>query len=281
MNLHTKLESKGPSFWLVAGSFFAVLVGTADFVTGREFTFSLFYLLPIVLVTWFSGRFFGIAMSIVVGIIWVSADTFSGPSYSHPLIAYWNAGVRLGILLLVSLLISALKTLEHEKEIARVDHLTGIANRRHFFEAAQAELDRSRRYRHPFTIVYIDLDGFKSVNDRFGHQQGDSLLCAIVTRMKNQLRRTDLLARLGGDEFVLLLPEIDEAAARAIAPKLQSNLLDEMRRNRWPVTFSIGALTYRGGEIGVDDLISKADELMYSVKKSGKNAIAYAAYSSE
>lgn len=278
MNLLTLLENKGASFWMTAGTLFAALVGAADFVTGREYTFSLFYLVPILLVTWFAGRKTGIVMSVIAAVIWVTADALGGPNYSNPLITYWNAAVRLGILLLVSFLISALKTLEHEKDIARIDHLTGIANRRHFFEAAQAELDRSRRYRHPFTIVYIDLDGFKSVNDRFGHQTGDTLLRAVVSRMKNQLRKTDLVARLGGDEFVLLLPEIDEPAARMIAPKLQSNLLDEMRRHHWSVTFSVGALTYLGGEIGVDDLISRADDLMYSVKKSGKNAIAYAAY---
>ena len=137
-------------------------------------------------------------------------------------------------------------------------------------------MERSERYKHPFTIAYIDIDGFKAVNDQFGHSVGDKLLRAVVHCSKRHLRKTDTIARLGGDEFVFLLPETDQNTARMVALKLQKNLLDEMLRNHWSVTFSIGVLTCLKPLSTSDELINRADALMYSVKKNGKNAIAYA-----
>lgn len=272
-----KLEKKSSLFWVSTGCLFVAGVGVADVVTGPEIAFGLFYLIPIFLVGWFAGRTAGLAISVVAALAWAVADALGGQEYSQPTIRYWNAAVRFGFFAIVTLLLSALRALEREREIARIDHLTGAANRRHFFEAAQAELDRSQRYERPFTVAYIDLDGLKIVNDQFGHRTGDRLLCAVVDRAKSQLRRTDLMARLGG-EFVLLLPEVDQEAARATVRKIQSQLLDEMSRNGWPVTLSIGALTYLGGPITPDELIRRADDLMYSVKKNGKNGVAYAVY---
>ena len=253
-------------------------VGVADFLTGSELVFSLFYLIPIVLATWFSGRNLGLALSGTSAITSFTADALAGPFYSQPGILYWNAAVRLSFFVVVTLLLPALKALQHEKQVARLDDLTGAANRRHFYEVAQTELDRSQRYEHPFTIVYIDIDSLKSVNDQWGHRIGDQLLCAVVHRAKRHLRKTDFLARLGGDEFIVLLPETDQEAAQITVSKIQFALLDEMRRHNWPVTFSIGALTCLDAHLTTDELIKKADDLMYSVKKNGKNAIAYAIY---
>ncbi len=276
-----KLRKRNSVFWITIGCLFVAGIGVADVVTGSELAFALFYLIPIVLVTWFSGRNLGLAISVIAAITWFIADALGGQSYSQPAIGYWNATVRLGLFVVVTLLLPALRALEREREIARVDHLTGSANRRHCFEVAQTELYRSQRYQRPFTIAYIDLDDFKALNDQCGHRTGDKLLCAVVNRAKSHLRRTDLMARLGGDEFVLLLPEIDEDAAQMTVSKIQPALLDEVRRNDWPVTFSIGVLTYRDGPLTTDELITRADDLMYSVKKSGKNGIAFAVNAGE
>jgi diguanylate cyclase (GGDEF)-like protein len=271
-------EKSSSLFWILAGFVFVVFIGVVDILTGSELAFSVFYLIPIVLVTWFSGRNPGLIISAASAFIWFIADDLAGQSYSQPLIRYWNTVVRLGFFVLVTLLLPALKALEREKSLARTDYLTGVPNRRHFFELAQTELDRSQRYEHPITVAYIDLDNFKSVNDQWGHRTGDKLLCAVVDRARSQLRSTDIIARLGGDEFVILLPETDQAAAKIAIPKIQNTLTDEMRLNGWPVTFSIGVLTCLETQIPMDDLIKKTDSLMYSVKKNGKNAIAYAVY---
>lgn len=273
-----KLEKLSSLFWLTTGCLFVAGVGIADVVTGSEIAFSLFYLIPIVVVTWFSGRKVGLSVSVIAAITSFLADAVGGPSYSQPIVRYWNAAVRMGFFVVVTLLLPALKALEREKEMARIDDLTDTANRRHFFEMAQAELNRSQRYKRPFTIAYIDLDGFKGVNDQHGHRTGDDLLCAVANRARSHLRKTDLIARVGGDEFILLLLEVGPDAAQMTIPKIQSALLDEMRRNDWPVTFSIGVLTYLDGRITADELVRRADDLMYSVKRNGKDGIAYAVY---
>jgi diguanylate cyclase (GGDEF)-like protein len=275
MNTLANLAKRSSFFWVTIGLISVVFVGIADVETGSEFAFSLFYLIPIVLVTQLAGKNSGLFVSVISAITWFIADVLTGQSYSQPIIRYWNAGVRLVFFVVVIQLLRALKELDREKEMARIDYLTNIPNRRSFFEVAQRELDRSQRYRHPFTIVYIDLDGFKTVNDQWGHKAGDKLLCVVVDQTKKHLRETDTIARLGGDEFVLLFPETDQAAAQVIISRVQHALLDEMKRKSWPVTFSIGVLTCQEAQITVDELVKKADELMYSVKNNGKNAVAY------
>ncbi len=279
MNRLAALEERGPFFWTIAGLIGIALVGVADVLTGAEFTFSLFYLIPIVLVTWFAGRDLGLVMGFAGTVAWFFADLLSGHTYSLPIIRYWNTAVRLAYFVTIILLIPALRALKHEKEMSRLDDLTGTANRRSFFEVAQLELDRSQRYKHPFTLVYIDLDDFKYVNDHWGHEVGDQLLCVVVQAIKRQVRKTDFLARFGGDEFVLLLPETDKMAAELTVPKIRAALIDEMRYYAWPVTFSVGALTCVDAHLSMDDLINNADDLMYSVKRNGKNGIAYAVFS--
>jgi diguanylate cyclase (GGDEF)-like protein len=278
MNILAYLEKKSHLFWMGTGVLFVAAIGFVDFITGRELAFSLFYLIPIVLITWFASRSYGLLISGLSAITWIVADIFSGQPYSQPIIPYWNTLIRLGFFVVVTLLIPALKELSLEKELARIDYLTGIANRRSFFEIAQRELERAQRYDHPLTIVYIDLDDFKSVNDQGGHRAGDKLLCAVADQAVKHSRKTDLLARLGGDEFILLLPQTGQAGSKLIVSRIQLALLAEMQRNAWPVTFSIGVLTWQHAETNMDELIKKADELMYSVKKNGKNGIAYAVF---
>jgi len=151
-------------------------------------------------------------------------------------------------------------------------------NSRFFYELAQMEIDRFQRYKHPFTLTYIDLDNFKAVNDQFGHSTGDQVLRTVIGSVKKHLRRTDVVARLGGDEFVLLLPETDQEPAYVVINKIRGDLLEEMRQQNWPITFSIGVLTCRVVPNTIDELIKMADDLMYSAKHDGKNAVKYSTY---
>ncbi len=163
--------------------------------------------------------------------------------------------------------------LEAEKSMSRIDFLTNIPNRRTFYEAVESEAHRSRRYRRPMTLAYIDIDNFKSVNDICGHAAGDDLLKLVATTIQSAIRRTDTVARLGGDEFVLLLPETSSEAAAIVVAKLQPLLQEEARRHSWPVSFSVGVVTFMTPLESVDHMIKRADELMYEVKRSGKSAV--------
>ena len=279
MNFLSSLEKQSKPFWIVAG--FALIggVGILDFLTGYELAFSLFYLIPVALIAWLTSRRLGIVASLVSAIVWFIADIAAGSLYSHPFIYVWNTLIHLSFFVITALLLSTLrKVLEREREIAHIDYLTGAINSRLFYDFAQMEIDRIQRYEHPFTLAYIDLDNFKVVNDRFGHSAGDQALRTVVSATKKYLRKTDVVARLGGDEFVLLLPETNQESARVVLSKIQSGLLEEMRQNNWPITFSIGVLTCSAAPHTTDELVRMADELMYSVKHNGKNGIKYSVY---
>jgi len=279
MNFLSSLQKRTKPFWIIVG--FALIggVGILDFLTGYEFTFSLFYLIPVSLITWFTSRRLGILASLVSALVWFISDVAAGHSYSHPAFYAWNTFMGFCFFVIVSLLLSTLRrTLEHERELAHTDYLTGAENSRSFFDLAQMEVDRTQRYKHPFTLAYIDLDNFKIVNDQFGHSVGDQVLRTVVSSTRKYLRKTDVVSRLGGDEFALLLPETNQESARIALSKIQSDLLEEMRQGHWPITFSIGVLTCMAAPHTIDELLSLADELMYSVKRNGKNAIKYSSY---
>jgi diguanylate cyclase (GGDEF)-like protein len=279
MNFLSIFEERSKPFWIIVG--FALIggVGILDFLTGYELAFSEFYLIPVSLVTWRTSRRLGILASLTSALVWLIADIAAGNSYSHPFIYAWNTLLRLSFFLIIVFLLSALRRgLEREKELARTDYLTGAANARLFDDLVQMEIDRFQRYGHPFTLVYMDLDNFKTVNDRFGHSVGDQVLRTVVGSARQYLRKTDVVARLGGDEFALLLPETNPESARVALSKIQSGCLEEMRQNNWPVTFSMGALTCLAAPLKTNELLRMTDELMYSVKRNGKNAIQYASY---
>lgn len=164
--------------------------------------------------------------------------------------------------------------LERERDNARNDFLTGIANRRAFYEIAATEAQRSRRYGRPLTLVYVDLDNFKAVNDSLGHDAGDELLVEVAATIQSAVRTTDTVARLGGDEFAVLLPETDKDSGEVVTRKLQHALLATMQEHNWCVTFSIGLISFRTPPESVTEMIRKADEVMYSVKLRGKNSVA-------
>jgi diguanylate cyclase (GGDEF)-like protein len=258
---------------------FLLGLGIIDYFTGVEFTISLFYLFPISLASWSLGKRPGQFTALCAAIIWQTSNLLAGEQVSGLFVIGWNTGVRLGIFLIFSTLLSELRSLlQHQTELSRTDSLTGILNRRAFYEAADAELKTIDRHQRPLTVAFIDLDNFKAVNDTSGHLVGDNLLQRVAERIKLQLRGTDIVARLGGDEYAVLLPETNEAAAGIVISRLQMALLDEMEKAKWPVTFSMGVLTCNTALPGTEDAIHLADQLMYAAKRNGKNCIEYASY---
>jgi diguanylate cyclase (GGDEF)-like protein len=146
------------------------------------------------------------------------------------------------------------------RELADTDALTGLANRRSWYHALEAAIVRSRRHGHPVSVLLLDLDGFKEVNDRLGHSAGDLMLRTIASHWSAALRDTDLLGRVGGDEFAALLEHADEQAAFDIVGRLRGALPAGER-------FSAGAATWDGEE-SVDELVARADFDMYADKRS-------------
>ena len=256
-----------------------LLIGVIDYQTGYELAFSLFYLIPICLATWVIGRDMGLLISILAACAWYVADVLSGQVYSSSLIYLWNTGIRFGFFAVVTYLLAALReSLDHERNLSRTDPLTGAANTRAFLETIQLEINRYERYQHPFTVVFIDLDNFKVVNDRFGHMVGDKVLHTVVAEMRKRLRKTDIVSRLGGDEFGLFLPETGQDAAQVAIKKVRAGIIDAMQLRKLPVTASYGVVTCLGVPKSADTLIKMADDLMYSIKNHGKDGIGYSAF---
>jgi diguanylate cyclase (GGDEF)-like protein len=252
-----------------------LLIGYVDYVSGPYIAFSLFYLVPITAVAWTTtSRWPGASIAVLSAIVWISAE-FAAPRISNaPFVVAWNGITRLTIFVSIAALLHALRTsLEHERALARTDYLTDALNVRAFNEAARAEMDRARRYRHPLSIAYLDLDNFKYVNDSLGHSQGDRLLRVVAEALRAQVRQADIVARLGGDEFAVLFPETPDATVETVISRVQLALVEAMRENGWPVTFSIGAVTFDVPPSTVDELIGAADRLMYFAKTGGKNRI--------
>ncbi len=263
--------------WAALGLALAALVGVVDAATGHELSFGLFYLGAIGVVAWKAGRSAGLLLAVVCAAVWFFADRAAGNVYTQPLIAYWNAGIRLGFFLIVAVLLAELRrALDNEQAGARIDPLTEAANRRQLLERLDEELERSRRHARPLTLAYVDLDHFKAVNDHLGHAAGDEVLRVVARTLLGRLRKTDTVARFGGDEFAVLMPETDGQAAQGAIDGARAGLLDQMGRHGWPVTFSIGVVTAEDGNVGIDQFVREADELMYRVKKEGKNRALYA-----
>jgi diguanylate cyclase (GGDEF)-like protein len=248
--------------------FFCVAVGIADALNGPDYSLVPFYLVPVVLAAWFVGRRAGYFISCVSALTWLVAE-MSGRNYYQPdFPMYWNDLMELLLFLLAALVVSALKgALERENEISRTDHLTGMPNRRHYYELVAGEIRRNHRYGEPFTVAYLDIDNFKAVNDTRGHAEGDTLLRQVATIIATTIRETDTVARIGGDEFALLLPETAGESALTVAAKVRRQLKMAVE-SRWPVSFSMGMVTYLKSPATIDEVIGRADRLMYEVKET-------------
>jgi diguanylate cyclase (GGDEF)-like protein len=262
------------TFYLILCFASLSVIGFLDYITGDEISLSVFYLFPVSLAVWRGNKWMGILFCFLSAIVWFLADVMAGHVYSHFLIPYWNAFVRLSFFLIVTeLLVKLRASLEHEKMLSMTDSLTRLLNVRAFYDLANLEIDRARRFKRPLTLGYIDLDNFKMVNDQLGHSVGDTLLRSVADIIKNNTRVINLAARLGGDEFAILLAETGIESAQTVFTRLQEKIMEDMQRNRWPVTLSIGSITFNNPPDSVDDMVRKADNLMYKAKNNGKNKI--------
>ena len=160
--------------------------------------------------------------------------------------------------------------------LATTDALTSLYNRRHFKSLAHAEWARFQRYGRPLSLLMLDIDKFKSINDAFGHDVGDLALKAVANVCKSNKRQTDILGRIGGEEFAMLLPETDETAAENAAERLRKSIQDCTRvlpDKDIQVTVSIGIASATLGMAAFAAMLKRADEALYEAKRSGRNRV--------
>jgi len=162
------------------------------------------------------------------------------------------------------------------EQLALTDSLTGLDNRRNFLNLAEKETQRARRFSHPVSLMILDIDDFKDINDSFGHLVGDQVLITVAERLKNSLRNIDLLARYGGDEFIILLVEADQEYATIIGQRLHQTIITKpvkTDRGQLTLSISIGIATITKGFTNEIDLLRIADDALYAAKSAGKNQI--------
>jgi diguanylate cyclase (GGDEF)-like protein len=278
IDIMTRLSRVSSRAWGAIALSMVALISVADYLTGTALAFSIFYLVPISMVTWFIGKRGGIVSAAGCAAVWLVTVAANVSAYSNTLLPIWNFILGVSLFGTVLVIISALHdALEHERDLARTDSLTGVANSRALAELAQFELKRLSRYGRPFSLAYIDLDNFKTINDRFGHGAGDALLRTVAETIKGSVRPTDTVARLGGDEFAILFVEADYKAAQVAIRRVQNALAANAKGTApislVPITFSIGVITCEDPSESLDELLNMADTLMYKVKRASKNGI--------
>jgi diguanylate cyclase (GGDEF)-like protein len=166
------------------------------------------------------------------------------------------------------------KKIQH---LAITDSLTDIYNRRHLFELGQREFNRARRFKRPLSAIFIDIDHFKEVNDRYGHRAGDQVLILISRTIQEHIRDIDVIGRYGGEEFLLFIPEVNLETSRHIAERIRSSVelaLSKSRFSKHPVTISLGVVTLTDDTPSLAALVARADAAMYDAKRDGRNRVA-------
>lgn len=199
----------------------------------------------------------------------------------------WQFGIGYVVLALISILalaahLGVLRQRERMRRLANIDPLTGVYNRRHFMETGASEFDRARRYSHPLSVLMIDIDKFKAINDRWGHLVGDKTIQALSRAVSAAIRGQDVPARLGGEEFSVILPETDLDGAATIAERLRATIeaTDQVVAEDGRVvrfTASIGVAALDGDDRSFEAVQNRADKALYRAKEAGRNRVEFSA----
>jgi len=246
------------------------LIYLANAVTPSTIKLGLLYLIPVLLVTWFEGVFWGAAVTLATAVLRLVIEIDQVPQDTTS-VAVLN---QLSFLAVAGIAIFGFRHIRRTQalleDLAIRDPLTLVYNARAFAERLGQELKRTRRYGRPLSVLYLDLDDFKRVNDSHGHQTGDAVLKLVADAIRRAVRQLDVVGRLGGDEFAVLMPETDGDLADAAAARLAKELRDAFKGTP-AVTASVGVVSCTRAEAGVDDVLRQADQAMYQAKRKGKD----------
>ena len=249
-----------------------------DHMTGPQVNVIILYLGLACFGSWCLGERAGLAVSAVAVVMLGHINGFGAPgqiAIIKPVALAWNMiGRALSMTVMVALACGLRHSLDHARWSATTDPLTGVLNKAGFNRRLRALVSHARRRQESLVLAYIDLDGFKGVNDGFGHAAGDTLLRDFAEKAGDAVRAHDLFARIGGDEFVTLLTVPTCHQGDVAAEALHYRLSRILRETGHAVTCSMGAMVVEAtGISSTNNLIEAADSLMYEVKKTGKNAL--------
>jgi len=273
-------QERSPRFAGVFAVALTLLFGLGDMLTGPALVFTAFYLLPLWIASWWGEDEAGVAVAVLSAAVATGSNAVGPEPQTALAFLGWNFTVRsVTFVAFVKVVLRLQDAIATQRHLAYSDALTGLANARAFFRHLASEIDRCRRYQRTFTLAYLDLDHFKTVNDTRGHAEGDRLLRELAGVLRHSTRITDFSARLGGDEFGLLFPETSYERATAALQKVTDQVEELMQLEGWPVTLSIGAVTFEKPPGSADEAIRVVDHLMYRVKREGRDGVRHARWS--
>jgi len=204
-------------------------------------------------------------IAILIAIVWSMVEaSIVWPNYPLKALALniFTRGVTFTVIARV------VAKLWQEREFGRRDMLTSLSNRVEFFEKFEIEQLRSERSGQPYSLLFIDINQFKMLNDDHGHHVGDTALKELAMILQDNSRRVDTLSRFGGDEFVLLFPDTNEQECEVLAHRIKHAAEQAFQEHGWNISLSIGYVTETGKELSTDEILRKADSKMYSAKRS-------------
>lgn len=239
------------------------------------------YLLPIITSALSLGK---LATLLELGLITACYILLGRSSTEPPAFSLGGAAVllaQLAPMLLVAYITTMFSAdirygLNKAKLLSETDELTGLYNMRGFYLIMERAFAQAVRYLRPLSVLMIDSDNLKAVNDEHGHDAGNELLRLVAAGIKSQLRSTDVLARYGGDEFVVLLPDTGTDGTRDVAARIRDSIAGrplELRAKSVPITVSIGLASYPDDGHSMDTIMQRADEAMYRAKAEGRNRV--------
>jgi len=273
------LENRAPKTITKLSFVLIFVLGAVQFILGKTINIAPFYVFPLLFSSWYGSRTTGMLSAVMSVLVYVIIEAaFSRVSPTLNALLLFTAPYLAAYLLLAILIINFRNVHRTEVVAADTDNLTGIYNARSFYAELANELLRSKRYDHAFSLAYLDVDNFKSINDSLGHTAGDKLLKEVANCLVSSLRATDVIARLGGDKYACLLPETNQEEAKLAFLKTADLLKRRMAKNKWDVSFSIGVVTFENLPEDIKEAIDIADKVMYSVKNDDKDNVAYKVY---
>jgi diguanylate cyclase (GGDEF)-like protein len=260
----------------------AIFLATSllELSTNQELCTAQIFAIPVLVVAWGAGWRWGMVFSALATIVLILTPGMIARPYSMPAYFWIDLFVAFGSFSFFGFVGDRLNKVQTALYgLSRRDNLTGLANRIELQERMRLELMRHRRLNKPFTVVFIDCDNFKEINDRHSHAVGDRTLQVYAERLRERLRAFDITARYGGDEFVVVLPETDLDAAQMVCADLKLRLELPIPPEGIVAGCSIGAVVYDRMPPDAEAAIAYADESMYAGKRRGDGQLNIALFS--